>query len=336
MEAGSETFEPTNWSLFFVVRRRYHRAANLDGSAVRRGLLRYKMRKEFLPALDRHFEKMRRGILIAICFWLVGFVGILDRVTGYETSFSIFYLMPIGIAAWYGDRKLGLWLSLVSAIVWLVTDVTAGHDYAYAIVPFWNATVRFGFFVIVSYLLSFQRSQLRREADNARIDPLTGVRNTRAFLSETEILWDLAVRHGHTTSLAYLDLDNFKALNDIYGHAEGDAALKVVASTLVESVRSTDVVGRLGGDEFAVFLPETSSEGAACALQRVQQRVLHLAQERGWPIAVSVGVLVARPPYQPLAEALHAADQLMYRAKTGGKNRVVVEPASSSSLTSPR
>ena len=103
--------------------------------------------------------------------------------------------------------------------------------------------------------------------------------------------------------------------------------LKVVAATLADSVRSSDVVGRLGGDEFALFLPETSSEGAADVLQRVQERVLHLARERGWPIALSVGVLVVRPPYPLFAQALRAADELMYRAKRGGKNRVVLEPA---------
>jgi diguanylate cyclase (GGDEF)-like protein len=285
------------------------------------------MQTELLRTLDGVFGQMPRRILIATCLSMVGVIGTIDHLTGYETSLSIFYLMPIGIAAWYGNRKLGLWMSGVSAIVWLVTDLTAKHPYGYAIIPFWNATVRVGFFVIVSHLLSFQRSQLRREAASARTDPLTGVRNTKGFLSEAKILWDLAKRHGHTTSLAYLDLDNFKDVNDDYGHAEGDAVLHAVAATLTDSVRSSDVVGRLGGDEFALFLPETSSEGAAYVLQRVQERVLHLAREHGWPIALSAGVMVVRPPYPPFEQALRAADELMYRAKRAGKNHVVIESA---------
>jgi diguanylate cyclase (GGDEF)-like protein len=103
--------------------------------------------------------------------------------------------------------------------------------------------------------------------------------------------------------------------------------LKLVAATLVESVRSTDVVGRLGGDEFAVFLPETSFERAAHVLQRVQERVLQLAREREWPIALSIGITVSRSPYPRFGEALQAADELMYRAKRSGKNRLAIEPA---------
>jgi two-component system, cell cycle response regulator len=135
------------------------------------------------------------------------------------------------------------------------------------------------------------------------------------------------MRHGRTTSLAYLDLDNFKLLNDTQGHAAGDAALKAVAATLTDTVRSTDVVGRLGGDEFAVLLPETPFQGATLVLERVHDCIVRLAQERGWPIAVSVGAVVIRPPYPPLTEALRAADRLMYRAKRAGKSRVVIEPA---------
>jgi diguanylate cyclase (GGDEF)-like protein len=280
-----------------------------------------------VSTLNRLFDHMPGRILIATCLSMVGVIGTIDHLTGSEMSLSIFYLMPIGTAAWYGNRKLGMWMSVVSAIVWVVTDFTAEHTYRYAIMPFWNATVRFGFFVIVSHLVSSQRSQLRREIESALIDHLTGIKNTKGFLSETDILWDLATRHGHTSSLAYLDLDNFKDVNDTYGHAEGDAVLTAVAAAVADSVRSTDVVGRLGGDEFALFLPETSSVGAAHVLQRVQERVRHLARERGWPIALSVGVLVVRPPYPLFALALRAADELMYRAKRAGKNHVVIEPA---------
>ncbi len=106
-------------------------------------------------------------------------------------------------------------------------------------------------------LLTAQRRALIREMENARIDTLTGLRNTRSFPEEAESLWNLATRHGHPTSLAYLDLNNFKTVNDVYGHAVGNEVLRAVASTLSASFRRTDVLGRLGGDEFAVFLPET-------------------------------------------------------------------------------
>jgi diguanylate cyclase (GGDEF)-like protein len=255
----------------------------------------------------------------------VGILGVVDYATGYELSFSIFYLTPIGIASWYVSGILGVWLALLSATVWFFVVLIGGHGYTNTMIPFWNSAVRFGFFVLVVQLLSAQRLSLIREMENARIDALTGVRNAKGFLADAETLWNLAKRHGHSTTLAYLDLDNFKNVNDAYGHAEGDAALRTVASTLSERLRLTDVLGRLGGDEFAVLLPETPRDGAAQVLHEVHDAVFRLARERGWPITVSIGVVVLHPPHLALDEALRAADALMYRSKQAGKNRVLIE-----------
>jgi diguanylate cyclase (GGDEF)-like protein len=283
--------------------------------------------REILEALDRLVGRILPGVLLATSLVIVGIPWLLGHAVADELSISIVYLMAVAIAAWY-SAKLVYWMAMVSALVWLATDLAAWHMDSDA--PFWHATVRLGLLVIFSHLLAFQCGRLRLESENARFDPLTGVRTAAGFFSDTEILWGLATRQGHTTTLAYLDVDNFKLVNDAHGHAAGDAALKAVATTLVETVRATDVVGRLGGDEFAVLLPETPSEGAALVLDRLHDRVLRLAQERGWPIAVSVGAVVIRPPYPPFAEALRAADQLMYRAKQAGKSRIVIESAAES------
>jgi diguanylate cyclase (GGDEF)-like protein len=278
-----------------------------------------------LEALDELVGQIPPRILLGACLLILATPGLLDHARAGELSISMFSLIAVGIAAWYGGN-LGFWMALVSALVSLVSDLRAGHADGNALTPFGNAALRFGFLMIFSYLLAFQRGRLRRETTNARIDPLTGVRSVTGFFSDTTILWGLATRQGHTTSLAYLDLDDFKQLNDTQGHAAGDAALRAVAATLSETVRSTDVVARLGGDEFAVFLPETASEGATLVLERVRDRILRLAQARGWPIAVSVGAVVIRPPYPSFEQAMRAADRLMYRAKQAGKSRVVIEP----------
>jgi diguanylate cyclase (GGDEF)-like protein len=286
--------------------------------------------RDILEALDELVGRIPPAILFAACLVIAAVPGLLDRDLADGFSISIFYLVAVAVAAWYGGGRLGYSMAGVSALASLVTDLAAGHEYGSAISPFCNVVVTFGFLVVLARLLAFQRGRLRRERETARVDRLTGVRTQAGFFSDTEILWGLGMRQGHATSLAYLDLDNFKLLNDTRGHAAGDSALKAVATTLVETVRSTDVVGRLGGDEFALLLPETSSEGAALVLERVHDRVRLLAQEHGWPITVSIGAVVIRPPYPTLAEALRAADQLMYRAKEAGKSGVMIEPAGQS------
>ncbi len=278
-----------------------------------------------IKAIDRILGRLPPRVLGASCVGLIGVLGSIDHASGYELSFSIFYLVPVGMASWYGKRKAGLAMALVASMVWLLVDVTSAHQYSYALIPFWNATARFGFFAIVAHLLASQRRHLTREIENARIDALTGLRNTKGFIEETRVLWNIANRHGHSTCLAYLDLDNFKRVNDTLGHAEGDAVLRAVATVLTESIRHTDLLARLGGDEFAVFLPETSRVGSAAVLQKVCDAVIYRAKARGWPITVSIGAVVIHPPYPPFDQALQAADEQMYRSKQMGKNRVSIE-----------
>lgn len=268
---------------------------------------------------------MTKRTLVAFCIALVAIVGLLDHKTGYEMSFSIFYVVPIGIASWYGGRKFGYWVAILSAFVWLAVDFTAGHKYSLMIIPFWNTAVRLSFFVVIGYLLVAVRNQLIREVENATTDKLTGLRNPRGFISDAERIWSLAIRHGHTTSLAYLDLDNFKQINDDYGHAEGDILLKMVADVLVKSFRSTDILARLGGDEFVALLPESDRNAAEEVSERVRTELHRIVREHGRSISISIGVVVMRIPYPTLDQALKAGDELLYRAKRAGKNRVLVE-----------
>jgi len=266
------------------------------------------------------------GGITGLCLAMVLVFGVIDHATGRDLSFSIFYVLPVTAACWYGNKRQGVAVALISAAVWLMVDLNSGHAYSYAIVPFWNAAVRLGFFAIILNLLAALRRLLRREEAAARMDTLTAVWNTRGFMDNAQGLWALAQRHQHTTAVAYVDLDNFKAVNDARGHAEGDAVLRDVAGAMVRSVRTSDVVGRLGGDEFAILLPETSCDGAACVITKLRGEILRLAEAREWPITPSIGVVVLCAPYPTLQEALKLADGLMYRVKQGGKNSMLIEP----------
>jgi diguanylate cyclase (GGDEF)-like protein len=255
-------------------------------------------------------------------------VALVDHFTGFELSFSIFYLIPITLASWYAGRRVGFLICMASALSWYVVDHSAGHAYSQAAIPVWNAVVRFGFFVITSYLVTQLQAALEAQETLAQQDALTGLLNSRTFDSNCKRLFELASRHHHPLSLGYVDLDDFKSVNDNFGHSVGDAVLRAVASALAQRLRTSDLVARVGGDEFAILLPETDVGGATVIFSEVRQDLLDVAAKNRWQIGFSIGVAVFdTPPAQP-DEAIRIADQLMYRVKNGKRNSLLIQPYS--------
>lgn len=255
---------------------------------------------------------------------LVALLAAIDHLTGYELSFSVFYLAPIALVTWYARRRHGYALALICAIVWLTVDLTAGNAYTHWLIPIWNATVRLAFFLITATLLGQLKLRLRIEAALARTDELTQVMNARAAREVISRLLQLARRHRHPSALGFIDVDNFKAVNDTLGHAEGDRLLQAVAAALRGHVRESDVVGRLGGDEFVVFLPETGLAAARETFTKLHRELID--RSAAWPVGFSIGVAVFDQAPEGVDAAFRGGDKLMYRAKQGGKNRIVCEP----------
>jgi diguanylate cyclase (GGDEF)-like protein len=251
--------------------------------------------------------------------------GFIDHATGYEVSFSIFYLAPISLASWSLGSSYGQVLAIFSALIWLVVDSTAGAVYSHRLIPFWNATVRLGFFSLTASLLASLHRRLQREEELARVDNLTGLMNTRAFTEHAERFLALAARHRRPTVVGYIDLDGFKAVNDVLGHSEGDRVLRTVAEALRDTFRRSDLLARLGGDEFAVLLPDADLPTAKSAFSKSHKHVLEVIASHGWPVGMSIGVAVFERAPSTVDEAIHAADALMYRVKAQGKNEILYE-----------
>ncbi|MDH3523503.1 MAG: sensor domain-containing diguanylate cyclase [Acidobacteriota bacterium] len=168
-----------------------------------------------------------------------------------------------------------------------------------------------------------EQENLRREALLARTDELTQLRNRRGFEEDAELLIRLGRRNHQCLTLGYLDLTNFKILNDEHGHQEGDRALQAIGACLSASVRSSDVIGRIGGDEFAIVLPATDAAGAKTFFAALEARLLDSIRAHGWDLGFGVGAATFLGHLPDLAEALRAADALMYEAKKSGKSNVV-------------
>ena len=175
--------------------------------------------------------------------------------------------------------------------------------------------------------LALKQSRADLAAANAKLtvlattDGLTGVNNRMAFNAKLTEEFGRAGRHAHPLSLVLMDVDDFKAFNDQFGHPAGDAVLKATAATLQQTVRSIDMVARYGGEEFAVILPDTDEAGAMALAERFRQAIAdHPWKKRA--VTVSVGAATLTPLTADADELLRDADRALYESKNAGRNRV--------------
>jgi diguanylate cyclase len=169
-------------------------------------------------------------------------------------------------------------------------------------------------------------TQLQQMSDMVREDQLTGSLNRRGLDDVFERESARADRRGVPLCLALLDLDNFKRLNDTYGHLAGDAALQHLVRVVKQTLRPMDVIARLGGEEFVILLPETTVDAAAAAMTRLQRELtkhFFLHDNDKLLITFSAGVAL-RLPNEDQAALVKRADRAMYLAKQSGKNRVEI------------
>lgn len=280
------------------------------------------MKDSILWGVVKFLEKQSKETILLISLELIILLGMLDYATGYEISFSLFYLIPVSLAAWFVGRRPGLLISTASALIWYATNTLAGESYSNNLIPFWNSATRLGFFLAVTVLLSRLRQAMDQERELSHTDYLTGAMNSRAFYNLAEYEIKKSERFHRPLTIVYIDLDNFKQINDRYGHSTGDIVLKTVVQKIKNNVRATDILARLGGDEFALLLPETNQENAHNIVTRLQGILTEEMLRCQWRITFSMGVLTCTDPPAGLNEILHQVDELMYSAKNNGKNAI--------------
>jgi len=275
-----------------------------------------------LEELDQRLGRFARATVLALATCGVIIVGGIDYLTGYEVSVSLFYLGPVALATWYGGPGIGVGIAILSCVSWYIAELAAGSEYSNAAIPVWNALVRFGFFLVTSLLLTAIQRGLLIQRRLARTDSLTELYGRRAFDDRLKHDLALARRHNSPLSLAYLDLDNFKAVNDARGHAEGDRVLQAVGRVLQGSVREADTAARMGGDEFALVLPDTDSRGAREVASKISAGLREALGEGPPRVSCSIGVTTFLDAEVSAEQAVQAADALMYQVKRTGKGAV--------------
>lgn len=246
-------------------------------------------------------------------------VAWVDALTGFEISLSFFYLIPITLVTWAQGELAGQLMAVLCGALWLLASLLAGPVYSSGFVLMWNIATRLAIFLLVTALLARLHGHLVAETNLARTDYLTGALNTRAFYERMGQELERARRYQRPFAIAYLDLDNFKEINDALGHSAGDTALIRVAEIITRNTRGADVVARLGGDEFALLLPETDGE-ARRILDRLHSVLTCELGKLEKAITISMGSTVFLSPPPSVDEAIRLVDAAMYRIKKMGKN----------------
>lgn len=272
-------------------------------------------------SINRWLERQSPAEITALGILMVLLFGAVDYGTGPQVAFSVFYLLPVSLVEWKSGARPATVVAALAAAIWLVADVAAGQVYDHAWIAVWNTATRFVMFMIVVRLLASLRGGLEAQTRLATLDSLTSVLNPRAFAAATEKIIEQARRERLPFTFAYVDLDDFKQINDRLGHTGGDQALTLVAEALQRKLRASDVVGRLGGDEFGLVLPETGSEAATRVMDDLVDRVKGSVTEMPIEVSFSVGAVTFLVPPRTTDAVIKAADELMYQAKRQGKNQ---------------
>ncbi|AFJ03679.1 GGDEF domain protein [Methylophaga frappieri] len=274
---------------------------------------------------------------------VVGFVGAFyaDWIQVALVLAFIFILLfaclmiVLGVLAIKAGNPSGRFFLLASIVSMLTAAVSSLSVWGWIPYSFWTFRAVEAGTMVEAVLLALALADHFRRVEKhktraeglARTDPLTGIYNRRAFYDQVRSLWLAGMTEGKPMSLLLIDLDNFKQVNDNYGHQVGDEVLAKTAKVVEASLRNEDVLARWGGEEFIVFMPNTSLSDALRVAERIRFQISALAAQfdttQKMQLSASLGVVDNRSAADSLESLIKAADQCLYHAKNGGRNCVI-------------
>lgn len=280
----------------------------------------------------RQMSASRMKNIMEIAIFMVFFNSIIMYSGGHASPHKFLYLFVIITATLQFGMRAGFITATFSTLSLLVVDLMAlkGTDVNFY---FQNDLVLCSLFFLISWVLSkymTAEKSIRGElVDIANIDSMTEVYNHRYFQDCLTRFFEDCSSKGQPLSLLFIDVDNFKRVNDLFGHFIGDRVLKDVAQTILKNVREDDVVCRYGGEEFTVLLPERDEEMALVIAERIRyaiesEGIKEDQYKASVHVTVSVGVSVFPDKAKTREELIKKADFALYQAKLNKKNRVEV------------
>jgi diguanylate cyclase (GGDEF)-like protein len=268
----------------------------------------------------RELTKERQKLIFLAGVAAAGAVTGLDYLTGIRFSLAVFYLLPLYAVTLQAGRAFGLILALVCiGLQYAAVHFTDGQRLLFS-EALWRC-VSWGTVYVLGVIMTIRLQRaLSRTRALSLTDFLTGALNSRAIYNLVENEHLKAKRFARPMTLAYIGIDNFKAINNRFGHTVGDTLLRKVARTMMRCMRATDRVARLGGDEYVVLLPETDQDAARVVIPKVCDRLTELMADHRWPVTLSVGVVTFVTVPDTPREMIRAAERLMQSVKKAGKN----------------
>lgn len=265
-----------------------------------------------------------RTLVIAIEVFLISFAGYkfshdLPFENAQYLSLDVLFCFPIiqtaRLAAVHSGRRYdtqtATFTGISLALLWSGAEYSIAWPefpiFAFALNTFTRSVV----FTMIGRVLI----KLWREKDYARKDILTGLANRLELLERMDVEQRRSKRSGKPYSLLFIDIDNFKQMNDIHGHQGGDDALVLLADILRKSCRGVDIASRLGGDEFVLLLPETDKPSCDFMIKRINSSASLAFDEKKWPISLSIGHTTHTGTTPDPTEAIAIADRHMYVSK---------------------
>jgi len=269
------------------------------------------------------FSSRKPSTILFVSIFLLLLLGGVDYFTG-DYSLIVFYLIPVSLTAWFVSKNCGIFFCCLVILVRFAADeFSSSLLFHNTSLHYWNEGIELAFLLIMSFLFSALRKNLDSEKNLASTDPLTGMLNRRSFFSLAGYELNRSRRYGLPFTVAYIDLDNFKYINDQFGHHVGDKLLVSVTRTIVGNIRSTDIIARFGGDEFVLMLPETPSSPALTLIEKLHRQLQSDMDAKHWNVTFSIGAITYLTPPATADEMVRRADRQMYEVKHGGKNRLL-------------
>jgi diguanylate cyclase (GGDEF)-like protein len=261
--------------------------------------------------------------VLVLAFTALAIVVAADYLTSYELSLSAFYVLVILAVSWF----CGVWWGGLFAFLAMFSEIQIGlltgnpfSDEAYFYISIGN---RLFSYLLIAYLVATVRTLYERAQSAARVDYVTGVANSTGFYEKVAVEMARHRRSHAPFSVAYMNCDYFKIINDGLGHREGDRVLLTVGQTLTSSLRETDIVARLGGDEFALVFPQTGEAEVLPVIKKLCGHLDRAMAEHDWPITFSVGVGIFPSVPDNVDRVVSFCDRLMQRVKALGKNKIL-------------
>jgi diguanylate cyclase (GGDEF)-like protein len=193
--------------------------------------------------------------------------------------------------------------------------------YAHTTVRVWNTIMMLGMFLFAAYSISTVKKLFIKEHEHADTDELTGVASIKFFYEQARIEISRAANNKLPLTLAYINIDNLRSINETLGHIAGDYLLHEVARVMRSTLRSTDIISRLGGAKFDVLMPETTNENATVIIYKLQEHLLEVVKKNHWPVTFRTGVVTCDATTCTIDELIAKAEGLMTTARKPTKMR---------------